>query len=228
MSSAPGPKARRPIPAAVQRSFEKNPVTKMSIPDIATCVRLMDQYRMLDNIRHHSIVVARVADVLFSGLQNKSGLSPVVDVDRRLIIAGSLLHDIAKTPCLDGSCDHAAFGAEICERHGYLEIAGIVKEHVILREHDPVRYENGLFTAREIVYYADKRVRHAQIVSLEQRLEYIINHYGNNDPNRHTLIRENFDRCLQMEEAMFAFLPFAPIELEYYVRFPQTPDEKER
>lgn len=198
----------------------------MPTPDLATCIRLMDEYKMLDNIRHHSVVVARVADTLITSLQNKIGLSPVAD--RELVITGSLLHDIAKTPCLDGSCDHAALGAEICERHGYPEIAKIVKEHVILQAHDPDRYKNGLFTAREIVYYADKRVRHAQIVSLEERLEYIINNYGNNDPKRHALIRENFERCLQMEEAMFALLPFTQAELEYHVRFPQTTDEKER
>ncbi|HHD56656.1 MAG TPA: HD domain-containing protein, partial [Desulfobulbaceae bacterium] len=159
-------------------------------------------------------------------LENESGSTPVPD--RALVLAGALLHDIAKTPCLDGSCDHAAFGAEICKRHGYPEVAGIVKEHVILQEHDPARYESGLFTAREIVYYADKRVRHAQIVSLKQRLEYIINQYGNNDPKRHALIRENFERCLQMEEAIFALLPFTPVELEYHVHFPKGPTKKER
>ncbi len=197
----------------------------MTVPDLATCIRLMDEYEMLDNIRHHSLVVARVADALLCGLADESG--PARLADEKQVIAGALLHDIAKTPCLKSGCDHAALGAEICLQHGYPDIARIVEEHVILSGHDPERYKNGMFTASEIVYYADKRVRHTEIVSLEERLQYIISHYGNNDPHRHALIRENFERCRQMEQALFSFLPFAVDELEHRVRFPQPPIGKE-
>lgn len=197
----------------------------MTIPDITTCIRLMDEYAMLANIRHHSLVVARVADALLTGLQDESGRASLAN--DKLVITGALLHDIAKTPCLDSGCDHAARGAEICLQHGYPEVAQIVKEHVILAGHDPARYQNGLFTAGEIVYYADKRVRHAEIVSLDERLEYIISHYGNNDPHRHALIRENFERCLEMEQALFSILPFSVNDLEYRVRFPVPPVGKE-
>ena len=44
------------------------------------------------------------------------------------------------------------------------------------------RRRRGIFTAREIIYYADKRVRHEEIVSLDDRLEYILEHYGLGDP----------------------------------------------
>jgi putative nucleotidyltransferase with HDIG domain len=197
----------------------------MNIPDTVTCIRLMDEYKMLNNIRRHSLVVARVADTLVTGLENKSERVPVPN--RSLVLAGALLHDIAKTPCLDGSCDHAGTGAAICRQHGYRAVAKIVKEHVILKDHNPDRYRSGLFTAREIVYYADKRVRHDQIVSLEQRLTYILKHYGNNDPHRHRLIRDNFQLCLELEEALFTLLPFAADELEHRVRCPQIPTKKE-
>ena len=46
------------------------------------------------------------------------------------------------------------------------EIADIVGEHVTLKSYDPV----GFITEQEIVYYADKRVNHAAVVSLEERL----------------------------------------------------------
>ncbi len=194
-----------------------------AIPDTATCIRLMDEYEMLDNIRHHSLVVARIADALIIELLDDPVGSSAPE--RALVLAGSLLHDIAKTPCLDGNCDHAAAGGDICRKHGYPEVAAIVEEHVILKEHDLQRYENGWFTAREIVYYADKRVRHDQVVSLEERLEYIIDHYGNDDPERHRLIRENFQRCRELEQALFRVLPFSADALEQRVRFPQLPDK---
>ena len=195
------------------------------IPGIDRCIRLMDEYRMLNNIRHHSLVVAQVADALLSGL--KEGLPTAPLLDRRLTIAGALLHDIAKTPCLDEGCDHADLGGQICEEHGFAEVGAIVREHVILRNHDPQRYENGLFTEKEIVYYADKRVRHQQIVSLAERLVYILDHYAKGNPRLRQLIQENFERCLDLEKALFNVLGFPPDQLEYRVRFPQPPSGKE-
>ncbi len=183
----------------------------MRIPSLAECARLMEQHAMLENIKRHSLVVAQIADLLASELPGKMNGQPLPD--RQLCISGALLHDIAKTPCLDGSCDHARAGAELCLNEGYPEIAAIVEEHVILKDHNPARYENGLFSAGEIVFYADKRVRHDEIVSLEERLEYIIEHYGRNDARLHTLIRANFDQCVQLESFLFCFLPFSPDDL---------------
>jgi len=180
---------------------------------------------MLTNIRHHSLVVARVADILWSGLED--GTQATALLNRKLVIAGALLHDIAKTPCLEESCDHAALGGQICEEHGFAEVGAIVREHVILQDHDPTRYANGVFTEKEIVYYADKRVRHEQIVSLEDRLAYIIEHYARDDTRLQRLIENNFQRCLILEKGLFAVLPFQPDELEYQVRFPLPPATKE-
>lgn len=183
----------------------------MRIPSLSECARLMQEHAMLANIRRHSLVVARVTDLLVTGLAENGSGQPLPD--RQLCVSGALLHDIAKTLCLDGSCDHARTGAEICRRKGYPEIAAIVEEHVILQDHNPDRYCKGLFSAREIVYYADKRVRHHEIVSLDERLEYIINNYGNNDARLHALIRANFEQCVQLESLLFKFLPFSPEQL---------------
>ena len=183
----------------------------VSIPSLAECIDLMEQYAMLANIRHHSLVVARLAEQLQGGLAAFNPDQP--QADRRLVISGALLHDIAKTPCLGSNCDHAKVGADICRKHGYPEIAAIVEQHVLLWDFDPDRYQRGHFTAREIVYYADKRVRHNVVVNLDQRLEYILDHYGQGNPNRQSLIRENFNKCLTLEDHLFHWLPFAPQDL---------------
>lgn len=182
------------------------------IPDIDECFLLMEQYKMLPNIRRHSIVVARVAWWLIDALQHSDLLSAPAP-DQGLSVAGALLHDIAKTPCLAAGCDHAEVGAEICRQHGYPGIARIVAEHVVLQGHDPQRYRRGVFTAREVVYYADKRVRHEEIVSLDERLDYILEHYGRNDFLLHELIRKNFVSCVELERYLFSFLPFVPEQL---------------
>ncbi|WP_457573385.1 HDIG domain-containing metalloprotein [Desulfolithobacter sp.] len=177
----------------------------MAIPTLTQCYQLMERYRMLPNIRRHSIVVAKVAELLVDTLPPELELP-----DKKRVVAGALLHDIAKTPCLDNGCEHALLGAVLCEEHGFHEIAPCVAEHVLLKHHEPQRYARGHFLAREIVYYADKRVRHDQIVSLEERLDYIIQHYGNNDPLRHRLIQENFQKCIDLEQHLFQWLDFPP------------------
>ena len=181
----------------------------MTIPTVSQCIQLMDTYGMLDNIRHHSLVVARLAERLVAGLAaSPAGLTAIPD--RNLVIAGALLHDIAKTPCLDGSCDHSKEGAAICAGRGYQDVAAIVAEHVILRQYEPKRLRPGRFLAKEIVYYADKRVRHTSVVSLPERLEYILKHYGKGDAVKHRLITANFLRCEEFEQFLFSFLPFTP------------------
>lgn len=171
---------------------------------------------MLDNIRAHSIMVARSADVLLTAL-GKAGSGNLLP-RRTLTITGALLHDIAKTPCLDMRCDHARQGRDICLQLGYPEVAEIVREHVILMDFSPNRYKRGEFLAKEIVYYADKRVRHDEIVSLEERLDYIMDRYGNNDPKRLQLINTNFDKCRELEEYLFSNLEMTADDMKEAVK----------
>lgn len=173
------------------------------IPTVSQCFALMDEYRMLANIRDHSLLVARVAGLMAENLSRRG-----VGVSVELTVAGALLHDIAKTACLDCDGNHAAMGSEICRRHDYAEIAEIVAEHVLLRDVSPECCRE-----KEIVYYADKRVLHDQVVGLDERLDYILARYGRNDERLHGLIRQNFVLCRQVEERLFTLLPWAPIEL---------------
>jgi uncharacterized protein len=175
-----------------------------AIPDIKTCLSLMELYDMLPNIRDHSIAVAGVAEIITNGL-NAAGHYLSLDT----IIAGALLHDIGKTACLDNDDDHAAKGLEICLAHNLEMIADIVAEHVILKNYDPAND----FSEKEIVYYADKRVNHDQVVSLEERLNYILERYGKNNEIRCRAIRENYALCRELEKRMFSLLTFAPSDL---------------
>lgn len=186
-----------------------------SIPSINECLTLMDEHDMLDNIRAHSFMVARVAEALISKMNRGKTAQYLPNLN--LVLAGALLHDIAKTPCLNNQGDHARMGRDICVEFGYPDIGEIVREHVILYDFSPDRYLQGKFLAKEIVYYADKRVKHDTIVSLDQRLDYIIKNYGNNNENRHHLIRKNFQRCRDMETHLFAFIEFSPDKLTQYV-----------
>jgi len=179
-----------------------------TIPDRQQCLRLMDKYSMLDNIRAHSLKVALVAEQLHDLLAASASAEHLPD--KSLVIAGALLHDIAKTKCISEGCRHAQIGAYICLDEGLPEIAEIVTEHVILFDPDPIRWQEGRFLAKELVYYSDKRVKHDQIVALDERLDYIIDRYGADDEYTIQRIRKNFTTCINLEKAIFECAGISP------------------
>lgn len=157
----------------------------------------MEEHGMLANIRQHSFVVGRVAEAIHKKLSCSGVATKLPPLN--LVTAGALLHDIAKTQCLEEGCDHSIIGAEICRQHGFDTIAEIVREHVLLKIFEEERYQKGKFLAKELIFYSDKRVMHDTIVELSERLAYILERYGKNDPVRHEIIRFNFEKCKNLE-----------------------------
>ncbi len=186
-------------------------IVKNEPPSVSRCLALMDEHTMLTNIREHSFVVARVAEAILQKLQIKTIHADLPSIN--LVVAGALLHDIAKTRCLKEGCDHAKVGGDICDLHGYPEISEIVREHVWLVDFSPTRYRRSIFFAKELIYYADKRVLHDQIVNLSARLDYILERYGNNDAVRHSLIKKNFHQCQELENWLCHSAGCSPEEL---------------
>ncbi len=174
------------------------------VPSIVDCHAFMDQYKMLDNIRAHSVMVEKVAGIIARGL-----LECGITLSLGITSAGALMHDIAKTPCLGTGEDHAALGKKFCIDNDLFEIAEIVGQHVRLKAYDP----RGDITEEEIVYYADKRVNHDVIVSLEERLEYLLLRYGKDKRDVRIRIRSNFDLARKVERKLFATLMFSPQEI---------------
>lgn len=158
---------------------------------------------MLDNIHAHSLQVTRVA-VTLCRAQADAGL----EINEGLVTAGALLHDVAKTKCLNGTCNHAEVGGQICRSHGFYDVAVIVSEHVILTE-----YHRCPVSALELVYYADKRVRHDEIVSLDDRQIYIEERYGQGKQKIIDAIRLNFGKCYDVEKCIFMNLEMEPEDI---------------
>ncbi len=174
------------------------------MPSIQACFHLMDSYEMLNHIRAHSVMVARVARVLARSLK-REGMA--VSVSKTTV--GALLHDIGKTASLATGGDHAEMGRLICIQNQFFEVADIVGEHVKIKHYRP----EADLSEKEIVYYSDKRVNHDQIVSLDERLAYILERYGGNHELIHQRIRDNFELCRRVEARLFDLLDFAPDSL---------------
>lgn len=184
------------------------------IPSIQVCFRLMEDYKMLEHIKAHSVVVAAVARAIAADLKGAG-----MPLSIRKATAGALMHDIGKTASLESGEDHAELGRRICVANELYEISDIVAEHVVLKNYSP----EGALTEKEVVYYADKRVNHDRIVDLKERLAYILTRYGGSREPLCLRIRKNFEVCRQVEKKLFERLGFTPDALPRVVERTTAP-----
>lgn len=135
----------------------------MKLPTISDCYQIWDKYEMPENIRAHTRAVARVADAVASEIARQG-----VSVDVELVNRGALLHDIAKLRGIQCGKDvhHTDQGAAIVLQEGFSSrLAEVVRLHGL----DEFSFD--LSIEEQIVNYADRRVVHDRIVSLEERLQ---------------------------------------------------------
>jgi uncharacterized protein len=174
-------------------------------PSKEECFELMDQSGMLDNIITHSLEVAKVALFLSREL-NRRGQR----IDLALVEAASLLHDIAKTECLRTKEDHAVAGCRLLKGMGYEKLGEVVAQHIrVATKGDPL-----WVTEEEIVNYADKRVEHDRIVSLEERFRGLRERYGRGQDSLKQL--EALQRgTYEIEAKIFSILEMDPTDLAH-------------
>jgi putative nucleotidyltransferase with HDIG domain len=178
----------------------------MLIPSRDQCLSLMKQEQMPLHIRNHSLVVTEVA-LYLARLLNRNG----TQLNLKLIESAGLLHDIAKMRCIKTGENHARLGAQMLRKWGYFLLAPIVEEHILI---DPSHLK-GPLTESLIVNYADKRVKHEEIVSLEDRFEDLAQRYGKT-PQARATIQEKLRLYLGLEEKIFDHLTIEPDELLHW------------
>ncbi|MEJ2672227.1 MAG: HD domain-containing protein, partial [Deltaproteobacteria bacterium] len=176
----------------------------LALPSWTQCLELLDAHGMLPNIREHSFAVLQVARYLGDALTDAG-----FNLSLPLVEVGALLHDIGKTACLGTMNNHAEYGAEILEELGYPQVAQVVREHVHLFadivDARPVR-------EAELVNYADKRVLHDEVVTLEARFADLKVRYGRT-PEALARIQATEIRARALEDKLFAPLALTPAEL---------------
>lgn len=165
------------------------------IPSRNECDELMVQHSMRPNIVKHSIQVMHVCLAITDNLQNG------VAVNRDLVIAAALLHDITKTRSLKTKERHDISGGELLREMGFASIAEIVEQHVVFQNLNP----QGRLEEREIIHYADKRVMHDKIVTIEERVHDLLQRYGNAEEIR-SLILQNKNLVLAVESKIDSFM----------------------
>jgi putative nucleotidyltransferase with HDIG domain len=189
----------------------KSAVSKVArIPSLKECFRIMERLGMMVNIRRHSCVVARVAVVLGQALNRKGSRLNI-----RLILAGALLHDIAKTSSLRDGGDHVEMGQRTVLAMGYPEVARVVGRHV---DGDPGIAN--LIDEAAVVNYADKRVQHDRIVPLKERFKDLVARYGKT-PERCGRLEEMERNVQKLEGEICSRISVSPEDLSQMAGGPQ-------
>ena len=175
----------------------------MRYPTKKECYHLICEMEMMDHIVSHSILVCQVAMFLVDHLYLQD-----IHLNREVIRASALLHDITKTRSFKTRENHAQTGEKLLHDLDYPEVGHIIGQHVVLNEYadaDPHK-------EAEIVNYADKRVLHDRVVSLEDRMTYVLKNYGKQSIYHERIVRL-WKETEHLEKKIFAALPFSPDDL---------------
>ena len=172
----------------------------MEIPSRTDCFSLMERVGMPRHIRFHSMLVAEIAVFLGALLNDRS-----TSLDLQLLEAGGLLHDIAKPRSIATGEKHEELGAVMLRGWGYPSVAEIVREHVAMDQGRAM----GPVTESILVNYADKRVRHSEIVTIQERFLDLIERYARSREQA-AFLEKRMGLYFSLEERIFEHLPVSP------------------
>lgn len=151
----------------------------------------------------HSERVALIS--LLLGCQLKEAGEPL---DLKTLTLGALLHDVKKFSSLKTGENHALAGYKLMQTLGHERVGEIIYAHIFLKAPKP----GAPISEEEIVFYADKRVKHAEIVLLKERFSDLRVRYGR---TLKALIRMALleEMTLLLEKRIFKKIPLKPEDL---------------
>ncbi len=167
----------------------------MSIPDRVEAAAILLSLDPPAWFVHHSRAVAEVAAWL-----GRRIVANGISIDRGLVEAAALLHDVDKVLSADDPArrlPHGDGSADWLTRRGHAELGRAVANHPVTRLGDEERYKRwAAFASREerVVAYADKRATQ-QLSSLSDRFARWERRHGDGwDARTRQLIRARAER----------------------------------
>ena len=196
-------KLSKDMPGLLKRpvSWEDLPLPKPGlmcdgrVPTETECVELWNYYKVPAHIRRHSELVAAYAMHVGRQLVNRG-----VKLDLDGLYASALLHDIAKMYCIERGGSHAQVGAAwVVQKTRQHLLAQGVMFHVYW----PWKVCFKSWPLPLILEYADKRVKHDQLVGLDERFKDLMERYGHDQrarANMHKIGRQAEELERQLAE----------------------------
>ncbi|MBW2963929.1 HDIG domain-containing protein [Candidatus Woesearchaeota archaeon] len=133
------------------------------IPSESECLELLSQMHLPPGVINHSIAVKNFALEMADRLSVHG-----IDIDRELIAASALLHDIMK---VNAEVCHGIEGGEFLRKKGFHEVARVVEKHCLNNLRDPELVPKT--KEEKLLMYADLKINGGKVVSLDDRFEYI-------------------------------------------------------
>lgn len=168
-------------------------------------MELIQRYEMLPNIFRHSQLVTDVA-LLIARELNSVG----EQLDLALVEAGALLHDITKTMSIQTTENHAKTGSEVLASLGYVAVANIVRQHICL---DSASSDLDAVTEAELVNYSDKRVKHEEVVDIEDRFQDVLERYVTKFPDLQDRFKQVQHETQLLEQKIFSKINISPEQI---------------
>ncbi len=174
-------------------------------PSIDWAYEILEKEGVPAHIIEHSEKVSLIS--FFLGCLLKEIGEPL---DLKILTLGSLLHDVKKFESLKTGENHALAGYKLMERLGHRRIGEVIYAHIFLKAPKP----GSPISEEEVVFYADKRVKHNEIVSLKERFKDLRIRYGR---TLKALIRMSLleEMSLLLEKRLFKRLEIQPEDLNF-------------
>ena len=189
------------------------------IPTREQCFELIRRYRMLPHIVRHSELVTNVALLIARKLNSRGQ-----HLDIALVEAGALLHDITKTICIQTKENHAQTGGELLASLGYPAVANIVRQHICL---DPGSSDPNAVTEPELINYADKRVKHEEVVDIDERFRDVLDRYVKKLPGLKARFEEVQLETQLLEQKIFSRIDISPEQISDILSSEASPQTDE-
>lgn len=193
------------------------------IPTREECFNLMDKYRVPIGVKKHCLIVNKIAVFLAKKLRAAG-----IDIDVNVVEAASLLHDLLRVVNFSGfegaSREDQEIWSKYKEMYGHMDHADAAYEELkdkypriatVVARHGvrSVNENNHKSWEDRVVLYADRRVVHTRIVSVEERYQDAMIRHA--DFFEKTGLNPELEkkRVLKVERDIFSNLKFKPEEL---------------
>jgi putative nucleotidyltransferase with HDIG domain len=176
----------------------------MKPPNKKECLELLKKYNTPENIIKHSLKVNEISVFLAKKLKQKG-----IKIDIDLLNAGSLLHDIKKWDEIrNNKISSHGFDGYNLFKNKLPKLADVIKKHMLYQIPYLKTWEE------KIVHYADRRVNHDKIVSLEKRFDYLNKRYPAIDKKKRKKI---YELNKKLEKEIFSKIDIKPEEIEEFI-----------
>ncbi|MBI3576484.1 HDIG domain-containing protein [Candidatus Gottesmanbacteria bacterium] len=175
------------------------------IPTEEQAKALWQKYQLPERKRKHVQLVARIANYLANKVDQ---LGKFGTVDKKLLTAGALLHDIDKNiPRLPGE-QHPDTAVRILKEEGMEEVANLVKTHSLHAILDPTIAPKTW--EEKVLFLADKMVKD-DIIGVDKRFRLWNEEHLPADAQK--ILDEAYPKVKALEQEIFDLIGLVPEDL---------------